>query len=199
VSRGAVAGFGRLLPAGLADLPIAGPIIFAHDAVVYLTVVLVAVASYYLFRTTPGLGARAVGEDPATADAGGIRVSLVRYTHTLIGGMLAGIGGGYLTIELTGIWQDGITAGNGWIAFAMVSFSGWRPWRALAAAYVFGALTNLSFTLQIVGLEVPSQLLSVVPFVLTVVVLIVISGREVSGRKLAAPAALATPYARESR
>lgn len=199
IDRGPVAGFGRLLPPSLVDLPVVGPVLFGHDAVVYLTVALVAGASYYLFRTHGGLATRAVGEDPATADAAGIRVSLVRYLHTMIGGALAGMAGGYLTIELTGIWQDGITAGAGWIAFAMVSFSGWRPWRALATAYVFGVLTNLSFTLQILGVDVPSQLLAVLPFILTIVALIAISGREKTARKLAAPAALAVPYVRESR
>jgi simple sugar transport system permease protein len=197
--RGAVGGFHRLLPGGLADLPVVGPIVFGHDPLVYISWLLVAAASYYLFRTRTGLAARAVGEDPATADAAGIRVRLVRYVHTLLGGALAGLGGGYLTIELTGIWQDGITAGYGWIAFAMVSFSGWRPWRALVAAYVFGALTNLSFTLQILGVDIPTDLLAVLPFLLTIVAVIAISARPASARKLAAPAALAVPYSRESR
>ncbi len=197
--RGAVASFDRLLPEGLADLPLIGPIVFGHDPIVYVSWALIGISSYYLFRTRAGLALRAVGEDPATADAAGIRVALVRYVHTLLGGALAGLGGGYLTIELTGIWQDGITAGYGWIAFAMVSFSGWRPWRALIAAYVFGALTNLSFTLQIVGVNIPSQLLAVLPFLLTIVALIAISSRAASARRLAAPAALAVPYFRESR
>ncbi len=197
--RGSVHGFDRLLPEALARVPLLGPVLLGHDPVVYLSWALVAAGSFYLFRTRAGLSTRAVGEDPATADAAGIRVGLVRYVHTVLGGALAGVGGGYLAIELTGIWQDGITAGYGWIAFAMVSFSGWRPWRALIAAYVFGALTNLSFTLQIVGVAVPSDLLAVLPFLLTIVVLILISARPVSARKLAAPAALAVPYSRESR
>ena len=197
--RGAVASFHRLLPAGLADIPALGPILFGHDPIVYLSWGLIAGCSYYLFRTRAGLAVRAVGEDPATADAAGIRVGLVRYVHTLLGGALAGLGGGYLTIELTGIWQDGITAGYGWIAFAMVSFSGWRPLRALIAAYAFGALTNLNFTLQIVGVDIPSDVLAVMPFLMTIVVLVAISSRPASARKFAAPAALAVPYSRESR
>lgn len=197
--RGAVESFHRLLPAGVADLPVVGPILFGHDPIVYLTWVLIATSGYYLFRTQAGLAVRAVGEDPATADAAGIRVGLVRYVHTALGGALAGLGGGYLTIELTGIWQDGITAGYGWIAFAMVSFSGWRPFRALVAAYAFGALTNLSFTLQIVGIDIPTDVLAVLPFLMTIVVLIVISSRLAWARKGTAPAALAVPYFRESR
>ena len=197
--RPAVVNFHGFFPDALADLPVVGPIVFGHDPVVYLAVALALLVSLYLFRTRTGLALRAVGEDPATADANGIRVSLVRYVHTALGGVLAGLGGAYLTIELTGIWQNGITAGYGWIAFALVPFSGWRPWRALVAAYVFGALTNLSFTLQIVGVRVPSQLLAVLPFLLTIVVLITISLRQGSARNLAAPAALAVPYDRERR
>jgi len=197
--RQAVPSFDRLFPEALADLPVVGPIVLGHDPIVYLGIVLTGLAGYYLFRTRTGLSIRAVGEDPATADANGIRVGLVRVAHTTLGGALAGLGGAYLTIELTGIWQDGITAGYGWIAFAMVSFSGWRPWRALVAAYVFGALVNLSFTLQIMGVNVPSQLLAVLPFLLTILAVIAISARQASSRKLSAPAALAVPYARESR
>ncbi|MGQ0670767.1 MAG: ABC transporter permease [Actinomycetota bacterium] len=197
--RQGVEGFHRLLPGGLADLPIVGPILFRHDPIVYLSWLLVAACSFYLFRTRTGLAARAVGEDPATADAAGIRVSFARYVHTLVGGAFAGLGGGYLTIQLTGIWQDGITAGSGWIAFALVSFSGWRPWRALIAAYVFGALTNLSFTLQLLGVRIPSDLLAALPFIMTILVLMAVSARPVSARSIGAPAALAEPYIRESR
>lgn len=197
--RQGVEGFHRLLPGGLADLPIVGPILFRHDPIVYLSWLLVAACSFYLFRTRTGLAARAVGEDPATADAAGIRVNLARYVHTLVGGAFAGLGGGYLTIQLTGIWQDGITAGSGWIAFALVSFSGWRPWRALIAAYVFGALTNLSFTLQLLGVSIPSDLLAALPFIMTILVLMAVSARPASARSIGAPAALAEPYVRESR
>lgn len=197
--RASVEGFHRLLPKSVADLPGIGPIVLGHDPIVYASWLLVAACSYYLFRTRTGLAVRAVGEDPATADAAGVRVGLVRYVHTVLGGALAGLGGAYLTIALTGIWQEGITAGYGWIAFAMVSFSAWRPWRALIAGYVFGALTNLSFTLQLAGVAVPSDLLAALPFLLTIVTLIAISARPASARGRAAPAALAVPYDRESR
>lgn len=200
-NRGAARTFPPLMKHGPADLPGIGPIVFGHDAVVYLSWALVALVSYYLFRTRTGLATRSVGEDPATADASGIRVSAVRYAHTVLGGVLAGVGGGYLAIALAGIWQDGITAGAGWIAFALVSFSGWRPTRALLAAYVFGALTTLSFTLQIVGVKVSGDMLALIPFVMTIVVLIAISARKGVRyrRTLSPPAALATPYDRESR
>jgi ABC-type uncharacterized transport system permease subunit len=198
IDRQGVTSFAPLIPEGLRELPLVGPVLFGHDPVVYSSWALVGIASYYLFRTRAGLRLRAVGEDPATADAAGIRVALVRYVHTVLGGALAGLGGGYLTIVLTGIWQDGITAGAGWIAFAIVIFSGWRPWRALVAAYVFGALTNLSFTLQIAGIDIPSDLLAVLPYLITIVVLIVISSTA-AGRSLAAPTSLGVPYRREDR
>ena len=197
--RASVEGFHRLFPKSAAGLPGVGPIVLGHDPIVYASWLLVAACSFYLFRTRTGLAVRAVGEDPATADAAGVRVGIVRYAHTVLGGALAGLGGAYLTIALTGIWQEGITAGYGWIAFAMVSFSAWRPWRALIAGYVFGALTNLSFTLQLAGVAVPSDLLAALPFLLTIITLVAISARPASARGRAAPAALGVPYDRESR
>lgn len=199
IGRKAVESFGPVLPRTLRDVPVIGPALFGHDLVIYLSWLLVGLASFYLFRTRAGLAVRAVGEDPATADADGLRVSGIRYGHVLVGGALAGLGGAYFSIAVTGIWADGITAGIGWIAFALVSFSGWRPWPALFAAYVFGALTNLSFTLQIAGIRIPGDFLAMIPFVMTILVLIAVSSRPRSARWLSAPAALATPYRRESR
>jgi len=187
------------LRGAITELPIVGPLIFGHDWVVYLSWVLVGAASFWLFRTKNGLALRAVGEDPPTADAAGISVATTRYIYTLVGGAGAGFGGAYLTIGVFGIWQNGITAGIGWIAVALVIFAGWRPWRALVAAYIFGVLRNLSFTLQIMGVDVPSDLLNALPFILTIVALIIISARPVSARKFSGPSALAVPYSRESR
>lgn len=188
-----------VLSGGITDLPIVGPLLLGHDWVVYFSWVLVGAASFWLFRTRSGLAVRAVGEDPATADAAGISVSATRYVYTLIGGAGAGLGGSYLTIGVFGIWQNGITAGIGWIAFSLVIFAGWRPWRALAAAYIFGALRNMSFTLQILGVNVPSDILNALPFILTILALIIISARPAAARKFRVPTALAVPYARESR
>jgi simple sugar transport system permease protein len=140
-----------------------------------------------------------VGEDPATADAAGIPVAKTRYGFTLFGGALAGIGGAYLSTDHLGTWQDGLTAGIGWIAFTLVIFSGWRPWRALFAAYIFGAITNLGFTLQILGIGIPTNFLAMLPFIMTIVALAVLSARPAAARRLGAPAALATSFARESR
>ena len=110
------------------------------------------------FRTRRGLAARAVGEDPATADAAGVPVTLTRYVHVLIGGAFTGLVGGYLSVALVGAWQQGFSGGLGWIAFAMVAFSGWRPWRALFASYAFGGLTSLGLTFQLLDVPIPSDL-----------------------------------------
>lgn len=190
--------FNPILTDGLADIPVIGPLIFGHDPLVYLSWVVVAASSWYLFRTRPGLELRATGEDPAAADAAGVKVTRIRYVHTMIGGALAGLGGAYFSLALVPSWQDDITAGAGWIAIGLVIFASWRPWRALFAAYLFGGVTRLNFTLQAYEVEVPSQILAMLPFLLTIIVLILItSGRR--ARFLGAPAALGNPYSREER
>ena len=188
-----------ILPEALRDLPGIGPIIFGHDPVVYISWLIVAAASYFLYRTTPGLSLRAVGEDPAAADAAGLSVSRIRYLFTFIGGLGAGVGGAYLALAVLGTWQAGMTAGAGWIAVALVILAGWRPSLALVAAYVFGALRSLGFTLQIAGINVPSDFLNMIPFIATYVVVILVSANPARARKVAGPAALGVPYSRESR
>ena len=183
---------------GLADLPIVGPLIFGHDALVYLSWIVVAAASYYLFHTRPGLTVRAVGEDPASAEAAGIDVSKVRYAHVMIGGALAGLGGAYFSLALVPSWQDDPIGAAGWIAIALVILSSWRPWRALWAAYLFGAASRVNFTLQTLGVTIPANLLAMLPFVLAIIAMIVLtSGKR--ARFLGAPAALGIPYFREER
>lgn len=191
--------FESILGGGIADLPLVGPLLFGHDPMVYASWLLAGAASYYIFRTPSGLSLRAVGESPGTADAVGISVVRFRYLHTLIGGALAGVGGAYLSIAVLGAWQKGISAGVGWIAFALVIFSGWRPWRALFAAYIFGLLTGLNFTFQIIGVAIPGDFLAMVPFAMAILALIVVSARPEAARRLGAPTALAEPYAREQR
>ncbi len=189
----------RLLPRGLADLPLIGPILFGHDVVVYLTWVAVAVAAYALYRTPAGLSLRAVGEDPAAADAAGLHVVRIRYLATAIGGFGAGVGGAYLVLAVLGTWQTGMTAGAGWIAVALVILAGWRPWLALVGAYVFGALRGLGFTLQIAQVDVPSDFLTMIPFIAAYAVVILVSASPARARRVAAPAALGEPYSREER
>jgi general nucleoside transport system permease protein len=185
------------LDSGPADWPVVGPILLGHDFVVYVTWIFAAVASWYLFKTRTGLATRAVGEDPASADAAGVRVAAVRYAHVLIGGAAAGFGGAYFTLALIPSWQDEITAGAGWIAIAIVIIARWRPWRALLAAYVFGAATRLGLTLQILNVSISPQLLSMIPFLLAIAAVLLSSIARSRGGS--APASLARPYFREER
>ena len=190
--------FEPIFPEALADLPIVGPLIFGHDALVYLSWVVVAAASYYLFRTRPGLTVRAVGEDPASAEAAGINVSAVRYVHVMIGGALAGLGGAYFSLALVPSWQDNPIGQAGWISIALVILASWRPWRALWVAYLFGIAGRLNFTFQTLEINVPATLLDMLPFLLAIIAMIALtSGKR--ARFLGAPAALAIPYFREER
>ncbi|MEM9520349.1 MAG: ABC transporter permease [Actinomycetota bacterium] len=188
-----------LFPQAMRDLPGVGPTLLGHDIIVYLAVVLVGATAYVLYRTSAGLAFRAVGEDPAAADAAGIPVVQVRYLGTMIGGFGAGLGGAYLTLAIVGTWQNGVTAGAGWIAVALVILAGWRPWIALIGALMYGVLNGLGFTLQLAEVDIPSDFLKMVPFVAAYVVVVAISANPSRARKVAAPAALAQPYARESR
>ena len=190
--------FEPILPQSLADLPIVGPLIFGHDALVYLSWAVVAASSFYLFRTRPGLTVRAVGEDPASAEAAGVNVSRVRYIHVMVGGALAGLGGAYFSLALVPSWQDNPMGAAGWIAIALVILASWRPWRALWVAYLFGAAGRVSFTFQTLGIAIPASLLAMLPFVLAILAMLVLtSGKR--ARFLGAPAALGIPYSREER
>jgi simple sugar transport system permease protein len=183
---------------GLADVPILGPILFHQNALVYASWVLVAIVSWYLFRTRPGLELRAVGESPDAADAVGISVTRARYVHTLLGGALAGIGGAFFSLALSPSWLAGMTAGAGWIAIALVIFAFWRPALTLVGAYFFGALSSLGFNLQSRGVHLPPELFAALPYALTIVVLVAVSTGWTK-RRLGAPAALGIPYVREER
>jgi simple sugar transport system permease protein len=184
----------------LEQIPVVGQVLFRQDVVVYGTWVLVAAVAFYLARTRTGLAVRAVGESPATADVMGIRVAWVRYAHVIAGGALAGAGGAYVILARVPAWaQAGTTGGIGWIAIALVVFASWRPWRALAGAYLFGAALRANFTLQAAGIGgVPAEVLAMLPYVLTIVVLMVLSAVDVR-RRLGAPAALGVPYVRDER
>jgi simple sugar transport system permease protein len=190
--------FEPIFPETLADLPIVGPLIFGHDALVYLSWLIVAAASYYLFHTRPGLTVRAVGEDPASAEAAGINVSSVRYIHVMLGGALAGLGGAYFSLALVPSWQDNPIGQAGWISIALVILASWRPWRALWVAYLFGIAGRLNFTFQTLEINVPATLLDMLPFLLAIIAMIALtSGKR--ARFLGAPAALGIPYYREER
>ncbi|MFT6932257.1 MAG: ABC-type uncharacterized transport system permease subunit [Paracoccaceae bacterium] len=174
---------------GLSDMPVLGPILFSHDAIVYLSIVLVAGVWATLKYTRVGLIIRAVGESHDAAHALGYKVVRIRILAILFGGACAGLGGAYLSLIRVPQWTDGMTAGAGWIALAIVVFASWKPWRALLGAYLFGGITALQLRLQAAGIDIPVELLAMSPYVITILVLVVISSDR-SRAALNAPAAL---------
>lgn len=180
----------------LSDLPILGPLLFQFDALVYLAILLVPLLWFVLYKTRWGITLRSVGESPATADALGINVFLVRYLAVFFGGMMAGIGGAYLSIVYAPAWIEGMTAGAGWIVIGLTIFALWDPVRALIGAYLFGGVRVLQYRLQPLGISPP--LLNTLPYILTILVLLISAG-ETLRKRIGAPAALMLPYAREER
>jgi simple sugar transport system permease protein len=179
--------------AGLTDLPVVGRLLFGESPFVYLSLALFAAVQWFLYRTRAGLVLRAVGENPHAAHAIGYPVRRIRYLAVLFGGACAGLGGAYLSVAYTPMWTEGLTAGRGWIALALVVFATWKPWRALAGAYLFGGVTLAQFQAQALGVEIPSQILSMLPYLATVVVLALIS-RDAAVIRLNAPASLVKPF-----
>jgi general nucleoside transport system permease protein len=179
--------------AGLSDLPVIGKVLFGHNPLVYLSLVLFAAIQWFLFRTRAGLILRAVGESPQSAHAIGYPVIGIRYLAVFFGGACAGLGGAYLSIAYNPSWTENMTAGRGWIALALVVFATWKPWRVLAGAYLFGGVTLAQFQAQALGVEIPSQYLSMLPYVATILVLAIIS-RDAAVIRLNAPASLGKPF-----
>jgi simple sugar transport system permease protein len=190
--------FDRIDVFGLKDAPVVGPLLFHQNALTYVSWVLVVALSWYMFRTRTGLHLRAVGEAPEAADALGIPVARYRYVHTVVGGMLAGVGGVFFSLAIVPTWVDGMTNGRGWIAIALVIFGFWRPDLTLVGAYLFGAFESLGLALQSRGVDLPPQLLDSLPYIMTIVVLVVVSSGR-ARRRLGAPGALGIPYEREER
>ena len=159
----------------LSNMPFFGPLLFQFDPLIYLSVILVLVAHWVFQRTRLGLIIRAIGESPHNAHAIGYSVIAYRYGTVLLGGAMAGLAGAYLSLELTPMWVEGMTAGRGWIAQALVVFATWKPKSVLYGAYLFGSVTVLQFHGQGIGLNVPSEFLSMLPYLATIVVLTIIS------------------------
>ncbi len=178
---------------GLSDIPVLGPIAFSFDYLVYLAFAAVALVTWVLYRTKTGLIIRTVGESPHAAHAIGYPVIRIRYFTTLFGGAMAGIGGAYLSIAYTPLWVENMTAGKGWIALALVIFSTWRPLRLMLGAWLFGGVTILQLEAQAAGLPIPSDLLTMLPYIATIVVLVVIS-RNRQLFLLNFPASLGKPF-----
>ena len=187
---------------GLSQIPVVGPILFDHNIIVYIGFLLVPVAWFYIYRTRPGLNLRAVGEYPAAADTLGINVTRLRYYYVILGGMLAGLGGAALSLAITPLWIEGMTAGQGWIAVGLVIFAGWDPLRGAMGAYLFGAIRRLPLDMQNISffLRRPTYgyFMNMLPYLFTIIVL-VIGSREALRRRVGAPAALGVPYVREER
>lgn len=178
---------------GLADLPLLGPALFRHDPLVYLSWALFAAVSVFLYRTRAGLILRAVGESPGAAHAIGYPVVGIRYLAVMFGGATSGLGGAYLSLAYTPQWAENMTAGRGWIALALVVFATWRPARVLLGAYLFGAITIIGLHVEARGIEIPSHLLAMLPYLATIVVLVVIS-RDATQIRLHAPGSLGKPF-----
>ncbi len=177
----------------LSDLPLVGKMFFQFDALVYLSFALVVATMLFLSRTRTGLALRAIGENHDAAHSIGYSVVFYRYMALLFGGACAGIGGAYLSLVQTPIWVENMTAGRGWIALALVVFGAWRPLRAMVGAYLFGGITILQLHSQGFGIAIDSQILSMLPYLATIVVLVAISRSKNKG-KLKAPANLGQPF-----
>lgn len=180
----------KLFVPGLSEIPVLGPLLFGQDALVYLSFVATGAVAWFLARTRAGLVLRAVGENPDAAHAIGYPVLRIRLMAVLFGGAMAGLGGAYLSLVYTPLWAEEMTAGRGWIALALVVFATWRPGRVLLGAYLFGGLTLAQLHLQgLGGISVASQFLNMIPYVATIVVLVLIS-RDATRIRLNAPASI---------
>ncbi len=196
---------------GLSELPVVGKVLFGQDPLFYLSIIIVAATAWFLFRTRAGLTLRAVGDSHGSAHALGIKVIVIRYLAVAYGGACAGLGGAYLSLVYTPQWVENMTAGRGWIALALVVFASWRPWRVLAGAYLFGAITIAQLHIQAISLgdlaflpgpllwfagivkSIPAQFLSALPYLATVVVLVLIS-RNRRLTMMNTPASLGRPF-----
>ena len=178
---------------GLADIPLLGPALFRHHPMVYLAMLLCGALIWFLYRSRTGLVLRAVGESPESAHALGYPVRRIRLAAVVAGGALCGLSGAYISVVYTPLWVEGMVAGKGWIALALTTFATWRPARVLLGAYLFGGVTMLQFHLQGAGVDVPSQLLTALPYLATIVVLALIS-RNPTWIRVNMPASLGKPF-----
>lgn len=159
----------------ISDIPVIGPIFFSHDPMVYMSIILVAGVWYFLNRSRAGLVLRAVGENHDAAHSLGYNVILIRLSAIAFGGACAGLGGAYLSLVRVPQWTEGMTAGLGWIALAIVVFSSWKPWRLILGAYLFGGVTILQLNLQAMGIGISAAYLSMTPYIITIIVMVIIS------------------------
>ena len=185
-----VHGFPRITFPLLTDLPVLGDIFFHHNLLVYVAFALVPICAYVLNNTTFGLMIRAVGQNPEAADAMGVNVARVRYATTTIGGMMAGLAGASLSIALINLFQQNLTAGQGFIAVALVYFGGWRPFAVAAGAMLFSFVNALQLQIKVIGADIPSEFAVMAPYVITIIALVFAAKRQEQ------PTALTRPYER---
>ncbi len=180
------------------NIPVLGAL-FSQDILTYAAYFVVPLAWYYLYKTRNGLNLRAVGENPITAVAMGINVVKTRYLYTILGGILIGIGGAHLSLSYTPGWTENLTGGRGWIVIALVIFAMWNPARAVLGAILFGGINAIQFRLQAIGTTIPSSFLNMLPYLMTIIVLVVMTWWETLKKRIGAPAALGVPYMREDK
>jgi len=178
---------------GLADIPFIGPAFFRQHPMVYIAIALAFALAWFLYRSRAGLVLRAVGESPESAHALGYPVRRIRLIAVMVGGALCGVSGAYISVVYTPLWVEGMVAGKGWIALALTTFATWRPARVLLGAYLFGGVTMLQFFLQSEGVQVPSQFLTMLPYLATIVVLVLIS-RNKAFIRINMPASIGKPF-----
>ena len=183
----------------LADIPVIGNALFNQQALVYFSWFLFAGVAWFLYRSRPGLVLRSIGESPSSAHSIGCDVIRIRYQATIFGGAMAGVGGAYLSVMYTPLWVEGMVAGRGWIAIALVVFATWRPFRVLLGAYLFGGVMVAQLFVQGSGLDIniPPQFLSALPYLATIAVLVIIS-RDRNTVRLNAPVSLGQPFRPEA-
>jgi len=177
----------------LSDIPFVGPAFFRQHPMVYLAIALTAALAWFLYRSRAGLVLRAVGESPESAHALGYPVRRIRLFAVMVGGALCGISGAYISVVYTPLWVEGMVAGKGWIALALTTFATWRPARVLLGAYLFGGVTMLQFALQGEGVQIASQFLTMMPYLATILVLVLIS-RNATFIRVNMPASIGKPF-----
>ena len=191
--------FERIAIPYLSEIPVIGPSFFNQDILVYVLYFLTPLLWFFINKNQWGLHLRAVGEKPAAADAMGISVGKTRYLATILGAVLMSAAGAHLSLGYLQGWADNITGGRGWIAIALVIFATWDPFRAVIGAMLFGGINALQFRMQAAGTTIPATLLNMMPYIFTVVALVLITWWEAFRKRIGAPAALGLPYVREER
>ena len=186
-----VSGFRPVHIPGLSDIPVIGEIFFRQNVLVYIAFALVPIVHFVLQRTTLGLKIRAVGENPEAADSLGVSVARVRYITVTLGGLLAGVAGGSMSVGLLNVFQQNMTSGLGFIAVALVYFGGWRPFGVMLGALLFSMVNALQLRLQVEGVPIPSDLMVMMPYILTIIALVL------TVQRVRSPSALTKPFKRE--